>query len=197
MAIFYGIKNDHIDIVKYLLSLPKTNIEIKNNGLTPFLFSILCDNETIVKAFIDYTNVDVNFYPLTFACDFNCNNSARALLELETLDINSTHGSRWSPLSISLGSLNHELTEMLLSRTDIDINKTSIDGKCPLAIAFFRNNLRGADLLLSRPEINLTICDENGNSIEYYAQNCENNQIAMKMIEETKLRQWNEFFPVA
>ena len=175
MAIFHAIKNGQEEAVKYLLSLPEIDLEREDDGINPFVYAVIYDNESIVRAFIDYTNIDINRPMrgggtlLTFACYNERLNTARVLLEQKSLNVNLSPGATNTPLNIAIANSNR-MTEMLLSREDINVNETSIDGICPLAEAFYNGNLHIAELLLSRPEIILDVCDNKNNSIDYYAR---------------------------
>ncbi|OHS99878.1 hypothetical protein TRFO_08181 [Tritrichomonas foetus] len=156
----YAVLNQHINIIKILLS----NCKFNDNELNIFYDAVSTKCEEIVELITKANMFDVNKVykkstPLILACQMNLSEIVNILLTIENIDINRKVIDD-APLHIAVKGKMMEIIKSLIADPRCDVNlRDNSYGFSPLHIACQNNCSEIVEILLKCPKINIQITD--------------------------------------
>jgi ankyrin repeat protein len=134
-------RNDHKEIVAFLLEKGIDINQTSNGGQTALMLASERGHEEIVKMLLEKDNIDINQTDkygktaLMWASLKGHVEIVKMLLEKENIDINQTNKGGWTALMLATEQGHSKIVKMLLEKDNIDINQTTKYGSTALMLA--------------------------------------------------------------
>lgn len=138
-------ENGNLKTVKYLLSYPYIDINIKDkNGDTPLILASKSCNVDLLKAVLSHPDTNINaqgnfsFTALVYPIRNWDYETVEALLSHPELDINiQLKGYNCSALMLAVFGSTEQIVKMILSHPNIDVNNANDNGATPIGFAIY------------------------------------------------------------
>lgn len=141
-AIHFASMMGHLDLVKFLLSQPK--IQINRGEITPLIFAMRNNHEDVVMALLEDNRIDIekpdkdpskiSFYPLHYVIK---KNMMKAFDKLLMMDVNTSSltSNGDTPLIIAVRNKNFEFVKKLVECGDVKVDQCNNENHTALMIA--------------------------------------------------------------
>lgn len=119
--------------IELVLKIPETDVNLPNdNGDTPLIAAVSCENMRAVELLLSHPNINVNIVngednPLMIAVKAGDLEMVKLLCSHPKIDINIQDSNLGTPLMLSCGYRHTDIAKYLLSRPEIDIHRRICD----------------------------------------------------------------------
>lgn len=178
-ALILASQNGHEHIVKFLLQVPKINVNSGNNsGTTALMMAALYGHLNIIKLLVQASEISVNiqndFGNTALMYGLHKKDVTELLAQCPEIDVNiqdQLGRTAFIHAAASNTEYSETIVKILLKAPNININIQDNKGKTALIHAIANGNNHIAELLLQMPGINIDAETSNGKTA--YSMACE------------------------
>ncbi|MEY4464105.1 MAG: hypothetical protein RLZZ81_1076 [Pseudomonadota bacterium] len=195
-AFIYGIYHSNLEIINYLLSLEKTNINEKGTDDNTLLHHAIYSNKPeIVELLLKHGNIDINVKnfqghtPLTLTISIVGGNPTivELLLKYQSINVNEKDSNGYTPLHQAINFNKPEIAELLINHSKVNVNEKDQYGDTPLHQAINSNKPEIVKLLLKHESIDVNEKNSNAYTPLHQAINSNKPEIAELLINHSKV----------
>jgi ankyrin repeat protein len=173
-ALHYACYLGQVEMVRFLLSIPKVNVNaVTNDRLTPLMLAAQHGHSICVSLLLGRPEIDVNLQnvedctALHLACQSGRVHVVRALLTHPGVDVNATINVRflsdfendWPPLLIALRERQTEILQLLVDDPRTDVNFRDPREDVPLHFALEVGNAPAVRILVACKRVKVNLQD--------------------------------------